>query len=83
MRKTIELTKEDVDTVIEYQQRNGLKNFSEAVRYLVRNYENLECKCGGEEKGELGKYVELLVEINKKIDLMLPNIAPKSAGEVN
>jgi len=35
MRKTIELTDEHIKAVTEYQKRNGLKNFSEAVRGII------------------------------------------------
>jgi predicted CopG family antitoxin len=35
MRKTIDLTDENIKTITEYQKRNGLKNFSEAVRNLI------------------------------------------------
>ncbi len=40
MRKTIDLTDESIEAVKDYQQRNGLKNFSQAVRAIISNMGN-------------------------------------------
>lgn len=89
MRKTIDLTEKDIKLVDEYQKRNGLKNFSEAMRNIVRGMDS--CTCGDTDVSDdnfaliadaLVKINDNTEKINEKIDLMLPNIAPKAAGEV-
>jgi metal-responsive CopG/Arc/MetJ family transcriptional regulator len=37
MKKTVDLTKEDIKTVEGYMKDNNLKNFSEAIRDIIRN----------------------------------------------
>ncbi len=83
MRKTIDLTEKDVKDVQEYQAKNGFKNFSQAVRNIIRNIEN-GCSCDDSDVSDdnFALIADALQTINTKIDLMLPNIAPKSAGEV-
>jgi hypothetical protein len=68
MRKTIDLTEENIKAVNEYQKRNGLKNFSESVRNIIGNI-GKECSC----EKDLEKI---------KIDILNTHVAPKSAGEV-
>jgi len=81
MRKTIDLTKEDIKLVDDYQKRNGLKNFSEAMRNIVRGMDT--CSCGDDVPDDkFALIADALVKMDEKLDAMLPNIAPKSAGEV-
>ncbi len=87
MRKTIDLSQEDIDKIEEYQKRNGLKNFSVAVRSIIQSMDcnkcGHDCTCDREETPKESKTIyQLCKEINEKIDIMLPGIAPKSAGEV-
>ena len=75
MRKTIDLTESDIKRVTEFQQKNQIKNFSEAVRNIIRQK---KCSCG-----EKGHDKPDLTQINKKLDIILDNLAPpKGAGEV-
>ncbi len=82
MRKTIDLTEKDVKAVQEYQAKNGFKNFSQAVRNIIRNIENGCSSDSDVSDDNFALIADALQTINNKIDLMLPNIAPKSAGEV-
>lgn len=76
MRKTIDLTDEDIEQIKEFQQKNQIKNFSEAVRTVIRQK---KCSCGEKTTHE---HEPDLSEINSKLDILLTHIAPKSAGEV-
>ena len=79
MRKTIELTKTDIEQVTKYQKRNGLKNFSDAMRNIIRNMDNKSKDVSDENFVLLG---DALVKIDEKIDIVVKHLAPKSAGEV-
>ena len=37
MRKTIDLSDENIKAVTDYQKRNNLKNFSQAIRNIIDN----------------------------------------------
>lgn len=75
MRKTIELTKKDMQAVDEYQKKNGLKNFSEAMRNIVRNLDSLS----DDNFALLG---DAIMKMDEKIDILVMHTAPKHAGEV-
>ena len=88
MRKTVDLDQKDIDIVVEYQKRNQLKNFSQAIRSIIQKG---ECSCQGEEipDDKFALIGDALVEIGKKLDeqdaklsLLTVHLAPKSAGEV-
>jgi hypothetical protein len=96
MRKTIDLSKDEINAVEEYQKRNGLKNFSEAMRNMVSSM-NSHFK---QEESDMQMIVQdgsdisdenfallgsAIVEMDKKIEKILKHIeliAPKSAGEI-
>ena len=91
MRKTIDLTENEIAQVEEFQKRNGLKSFSAAIRSIINAK---KCSCS-EKKGEdipddkFALIGDALIEIGKKMDdhgekleLLTVHLAPKSAGEV-
>lgn len=82
MRKTIELTDEDIQAVEEYQKENKLKNFSEAVRGMLRGN---QCKCQTQETlsdENFALIADALVTIDDKLNIVVGSIAPKHAGEI-
>jgi hypothetical protein len=78
MRKTIDLTEKELLDIGEYQQKNKIKNFSETIRTLVR----VALSENGLSDENFALLADAIMEMDKKIDLMMVNIAPKSAGEV-
>jgi len=82
MRKSIELSEDDIQIIDEYQKRNQIKNFSKAVRGLLREK---ECECK-EENGlsddNFALLADAIVKLDQKIDLIIGTFAPKSAGKV-
>ena len=85
MRKTIELTEDELFMVQEYQKRNQLRNFSQAVRGIIRTG---ECECKDEKDETLSDdnfalLADAIVKLDKKIDIIISTFAPKSAGKVN
>ena len=90
MRKTIDLTEQNIADVTEYQQKNQIKNFSAAIRSIIENLNG--CSCGDSAEIPDDKFAligDVLVEIGKKLDeqdeklgLLTVHLAPKSAGEV-
>ena len=48
MRKTIDLTDSDIKLVEEFQKANQIKNFSEAVRVIIRQSIHIAPKGAGE-----------------------------------
>lgn len=74
MNKRIELTEEAVKTVTEYQKRNGLKSFSSAIQNIIDNMLSKD--------DQFVLISDAIVSMDKKIDELCMNIAPKSAGEV-
>lgn len=83
MRKTIDLTEEDIDRIVEYKQKNGLKSFSDAVRNILRTTDN--CTCSDETKLDDENFAliaDAIKILDEKLDAILVNFAPKHAGEV-
>ena len=78
MRKTIDLTEKELSDIGEYQQKNDIKNFSETIRTLVR----VSLSEQGLSDENFALLADAIMNMNKKLDLMMINIAPKSAGEV-
>ncbi len=76
MRKTIDLTKKDIQAVEDYQKRNGLKNFTDAMRNIVRS---LDDKLSDDNFALIG---DAIMKMDSKIDILVMHTAPKSAGEV-
>jgi hypothetical protein len=85
MRKSIELGEDELNIVDEFQKRNQMKNFSKAVRAIIRN--NTEtCTCKGEKESlsdeNFALLADAIVKLNDKIDIIVGTLAPKSAGEI-
>ena len=78
MRKTIDLTEKELSDISEYQQKNKIKNFSETIRTLVR----AALSENGLSDENFALLADAIMKMDKKIDSMMINIAPKSAGEV-
>lgn len=78
MRKTIDLTEKELLDISEYQKKNSIKNFSETIRTLVR----VALSEHGLSDENFALLADAIMNMDKKIDLMMVNIAPKSAGEV-
>jgi hypothetical protein len=78
MRKTIDLTEKELLDISEYQQKNSIKNFSETIRTLVR----VALSEQGLSDENFALLADAIMKMDKKLDLMMINIAPKSAGEV-
>lgn len=55
MRKTIDLTKDDIKLVENYKKRHGYKNFSEAIREIIKLSEHIAPKEAGEVNHPLAK----------------------------
>jgi hypothetical protein len=85
MRKTIDFTKEEIERIKTYQERNGLKSFSAAVKNIIGNEKECKCKSGDIDNISDDKFALLadaILKLDGKVEAMLMNIAPKSAGEV-
>lgn len=80
MRKTIDLTEKEIENISEYQEKNSIKNFSETVRTLIRA--GLSEDKSGLSDENFALLADAIMKMNNKIDSMMMNIAPKSAGEV-
>ena len=75
MRKSIDFTEKDVETISEYQEKNGLRNFSKAVRNMIRKDKGLSDE-------NFALLADAIVKLDEKIEAMMIHIAPKSAGEI-
>jgi hypothetical protein len=83
-------SKADLEKIEEIQNKRGIKTFTEAVRTIVRDYDGGSCGCEGEctcgdtklSDDNFALLADAIVEMDKKLDILLMHIAPKSAGEV-
>lgn len=82
MRKTIDFTKEEIERITKHQKRNGLKSFSAAVKNIMGNKHKCSCKSNDISNDNFALLADAIMKIDSKIEAMLINIAPKSAGEV-
>ena len=74
MRKTVDLSKEQIKAVEEFQNRNKLKSFTKAIQVIVDK---------NKEQDELAILLtDAIVKIDKKLDVLIGSIAPKHAGEI-
>jgi hypothetical protein len=80
MRKTVELSVEEIKTVEDLQKEKKLKSFSEAIRVII-NHE-CKCKCKDNEDDYLTLLADAIIKMDKKLDKLIESIAPKSAGEI-
>jgi len=75
-------SKADQTKIEEIQKAKGIKTFTETVRTIVREYDD---GFHGSEKlsdENFALLADAIVEMDKKMDILLMHIAPKSAGEV-
>jgi hypothetical protein len=84
MRKTVDFSETELAIIEEYRQRNGLKNFSVAIKNIIGRIEN--CQCSSNDVDIPEDKFEMITDAIKKLDEKLENmsihVAPKSAGEV-
>jgi len=81
MRKTVDLTEEQIKSVEEFQKRNKLKSFTKAIQVIVDNMDN--CNCENKKDDELVPLLaDAIVKMDKKLDVLIGSIAPKHAGEI-
>lgn len=55
MKKTVDLSKEEIQMVEDFQERSGAKNFSDAIRQLIKLGQHFAPKEAGEVR-QLGKW---------------------------
>ena len=82
MRKTIDLTKEDIKKVINYQKENKKNNFSEAIRDIIRNMNQSSYKFDDIPDSKFALLADAILKMDSKINAIIANLAPKSAGEI-
>lgn len=83
-------SKADITKIEKIQKEKEIKTFTETVRTIVREYGNGSCSCDGECTCDDNKIsdenfallADAIVEMDKKLDMLLMHIAPRSAGEV-
>jgi len=80
MRKSIELTDEQVEAITNYQKEKGLRNFSVAISSIVDNF--LKGSDSGMSNEQFALLGDAIVKMDKKIDILIETTAPKSAGEI-
>ena len=71
--------KADKAIIEKIQKEKGIKTFTETVRTIVREYDG---GSHGLSDDNFALLADAIVEMDRKIDQLLANIAPKSAGEV-
>lgn len=79
MRKTIDLTKQEIEKVEEYKKRNSLKSFSAAVKSII---DVVDIDSTDVPDDNFALIADALVKIDEKIEQLSIHVAPKSAGEV-
>lgn len=82
MRKTVDLTEEQIKAVEDFQKKNKLRSFTKAIQLIVDNID--ECSCEkSETKDDFSVLVaDAIVKIDNKLDILIGSIAPKHAGEI-
>jgi predicted CopG family antitoxin len=55
MKKTIDLSNEDMEKVRAYKERKGLKSFSETVREMIREADFISISIVPESAGEVNR----------------------------
>jgi hypothetical protein len=71
----------DKAKIEEIQKEKGIKSFAETVRTIVREYDGGSYGSGISDEN-FALLADAIVEMDKKLDILLTHIAPKSAGEV-
>lgn len=74
MKKTIDFTKEEIEEITKYQKENKIKKFSTALKEILSKKMTDE---------NFILIADILVTMNKKLDVLVSHMPPKSAGEVN
>lgn len=80
MRKTVDLTEDQIKAVEEFQKRNKLKSFTKAIQVIVDKMDSCDCKKEDDEIVPL--LADAIVKMDKKLDVLIGSIAPKHAGEI-
>jgi len=81
-------SKSDIEKIEKIQKEKGIKTFTETVRTIVRDFDNgscgCECDCSTERISDenFALIADALVELDRKLDILLTHVAPKSAGNV-
>jgi len=82
MRKTINLTLEEIDRVNKYQEDNGLKTFSAAMKGIIRDMGKCTCVSDDIPDDKFALIADAIMKMDEKLESMRLHIAPRSAGEV-
>lgn len=82
MRKTVDLTEEQIKAVEDFQKKNKLRSFTKAIQLIVDNIDVCNCE-KSETKDDFSVLVaDAIVKIDNKLDILIGSIAPKHAGEI-
>ena len=83
MRKTIDLDEADITKIEEYATKNNIKTFTESVRSIIREFDGAPSISTDEVSDEnFALLADAIIELDKKLELILTHFAPKNAGEV-
>lgn len=84
MRKTVDLSEADIAKIEEYGKEKGIKTFTESMRSIISSFGDASCSCNSDNMSDenFALIADALVEMDKKLDIILTHFAPKSAGEV-
>ena len=78
MKKTINFTEKEIEKITNYKNKLDLKTFSSAIKNIIANLSN----DNDISDDKFALLADAIIKLDKKIEEMSRNIAPKSAGEV-
>lgn len=81
MRKTVDLTEDQIKAVEDFQKRNKLRSFTKAIQIIVDNMGSCDCKDNKNDE-IVPLLADAIVKMDKKLDVLIGSIAPKHAGEI-
>lgn len=82
MRKTVDLTHEQLLAVEDFRKKNKLRSFTKAIQIIVDNMGECDCKPESDKDDFSVLVADAIVKIDNKLDILIGSIAPKHAGEV-
>jgi len=77
MKKTVDLTNEEIKKVTQYQKRKKLKSFSASIKSIIADMKSDEIP-----DDKFALIADALIKIDEKLNSMKMHIAPRNAGEV-
>jgi hypothetical protein len=82
MRKTVDLTEDEIKLVTDFQKKNKLKSFSEAIRVMIQSGNECQCSTKNDADENFVLLADAIIKMDKKLDVVVGSIAPKHAGEI-